>query len=168
MSGFEFVPPTLPPVERPMLREARVLGNVALEQRVHVMVGGVAVEFWREAAGAWSGGRITTVARGQELDEAWLAAARSVALEALRAAVAKQEGSPEQPSEIVRCPECGRLLCSSELAQQMARARITTILCAPVHVVHFDDRYALALRPDGSAAPIVDGDPEPGSDRDSR
>lgn len=142
------VPSQLTPAPRPSLSDAQVLGsNVAIEATVIVAVGAVGFSFRRDEAGDWTGGEAVTLGRGTELDEAWLTTARSVAVECLRAAIL-EHGGEEAPSETLQCPECGRLLCSTELPGPAEKRN--GVDCGPEHVVRFRYR-SLVFCPDGTS-----------------
>lgn len=146
-----FRPTQLDPVPRPELADARVDGDPTLEANVAVWVGGVAFAFWRAEDGVWTGGQARTAGFGHMVDERWLTAARGVAVEALRADVLRRGGlvpPDEQPVETIRCPECERLLCSTELVREVRRIRVD---CGPAHVVTFEDRRELVFPPNGPA-----------------
>ncbi len=139
----------LEPVPRPRLAEARVLGDLSAATAT-VVVGGLCVDFWKEGD-AWTGGRISCAGQvGVELDEGYLTAARSAALEALRAEIARVTGEGEDPVETLRCPDCAHLLVSAELAR--TTEAVVGVDCGPAHVVRFSDRRVLIIRPDTSAA----------------
>jgi hypothetical protein len=142
-----FRPTPIDPVPRPELSEARVFGDTSGD-RVEVAVGhAVTFAFTKLEDGAWTGGQATTLARGYELDERWLTAARGVAVEALRAEALRRGehvDSDEMPTETVRCPDCERLLCSPLLVREPRR---TGVECGPLHVVAFEDGARLLLGP---------------------
>lgn len=152
-------PTPLNPVPRPELSDATVDGDSVQDPRVSVLVGGVTFDFWRLEDGTWTGGQAVTGIAGYELDERWLPAARGVAVEALRADVLRRGAAPnsaEQPTEVVRCPECERLLCSPLLVRPDVRR--TGVDCGPAHVVRFEDRRELVFPPNAPAewAPAQD------------
>lgn len=143
---MRFVPRQLHPVARPTLDQARVLGDVGIEARLTVSVGAVGFMFERNGED-WTGGEAITLGRGTEVDELWLTAARSVAVEALkREMVAAGE---DEPTEVIQCLECGRLLCSAELVGAPARRGMD---CGPAHVLRFEGGKELVFNPDGTAA----------------
>lgn len=153
---MRFSESVLPPVERPVLAHAKVVGDPLLERQVFVAVGHVAFRFWR-ADGHWTGGEAVTVGRGTLIDEGWLTAARGVAVQALNteiAGVATDRGD-FVPTETIRCESCGRLMTSSLLVFAESPRRKDGLSCGPVHVVTYENGRAIALRPDGSSVWIT-------------
>lgn len=142
-----FRPTPLDPVPRPAIADAEVVGNVAVDRSVLVLVGGVTFLFWRVEDGAWTGGRAQTAERGHEIDERWITAARGVAAEALRRSILHAGGEGEVPSETIRCPECERLLCSSVLVDF---GRVVAVDCGPEHVARTANGRELVFHTDGS------------------
>jgi hypothetical protein len=141
-----FRPTPIEPVKRPTLHDAKTIGNPTKDGDLLVVIGGVAFAFWRLPSGDWTGGKASTMGRGWELDERWLTAARGVAAEALRGAIMAAGEPGEAPSEIVRCPECERILSSSALVRE---AVVVSITCGPAHVVAFSDGFEVIFEPRG-------------------
>lgn len=139
----------LPSLPRPQLADACVLGDVQLEASLIVKVGNYfGFEFERDGED-WTNGRALTIGRGGEVDEAWLTAARTVAVEALRKELAKAGGPAFAAADTIQCEECGKLLCSTELADT---PRWDSVICGPAHVVFFpNSENVLVFRPDGTA-----------------
>lgn len=142
---MDYRPSRLEPVPRPSLNDASFVGNVEVHPRVYVVLNGLVFTFWR-VGDSWTGGSAITSGRGQPLDEAWIVAARSVAVALLQKELLKHGGT-DLPVINVRCPECQRLLSSSELANG---DRIVGVDCGPSHIVAVADGRALVFHPDGS------------------
>lgn len=130
------------PVPLPRAGDATVLGSSGDTARV--VVGPVVFVFER-VDNAWVGdGAATTSSAGLPLDERYLTVARAVAFDALSRAGRGEDALPET----LRCPECGRVLASPELASMHARSAVNEVECGPVHIIRFANRYALAIGPD--------------------
>lgn len=147
---MRFVSRALTPVPRPELADARVLAhNVTLDAELFVSVGAMGFRFARNEDGDFEGGEAVTIGRGSEVDEAWLTAARLVAIEALRHALREAGGEDDGPAtETIRCDGCGKLLCSAELVPFSGKAK--TVECGPEHVVTAPGMVALTFESDGS------------------
>jgi hypothetical protein len=145
---MNYLPRPLQPLPRPQIADAVVHGNVALDRSLHITIGCVGFMFERDGED-WTGGDAVTVGRGTAIDEAWLTAARTVAVEALRKEI-RSAGGAEVASDTIRCEDCGRLLCSTLLAD--APTRDAEVMCGPIHVIGLQDGRTLTFRPDGSSA----------------
>ena len=145
---MNFQPKQLHPLPRPQIADAVVHGSVTLDKSLHVTIGCVGFMFERDGED-WTGGDAVTVGRGTEIDEGWLTAARTVAVEALRREI-RTAGGSEVESDTLRCEECGKLLCSTLLAN--APTRDAEVMCGPVHLVGLQDGRTLTFRSDGSSA----------------
>ncbi len=149
---IEFRPTQLQPVTRPQIADAHVLGDLLIERVVWVRIGAFVFRFWREEDGAWTGGEAAPAGRGGPVDEGWLTAARSVAVEAMKADLAARGEAVATPTETFRCALCNRIM-TSKLAVGL---RPAVEICGPVHIFSTGDGRALTVRPDGSSAWSVD------------
>ena len=139
------------PVPYPTLADAEV--DLALraeeESAAVVYFGAVIFEFTRAAPGEpWTGGAASTRLAGYPIDEAYLKAARSQAVEALRRELALRGEGADEP-DTVRCTGCKRIIASFEIRK--AGSPVALVECGPVHAVVFRDGKALDVAPDGSA-----------------
>jgi hypothetical protein len=144
-----YVPRDRKPVAPPRPADVRVLGDVGLEASLTVSVGAVGFLFERvPETEDWTGGEALTLGRGTELDEAWLAAARKLAIDALKREMTASDESGEV-FETVRCPECDRVLSAPQLDEA---GKLRRIECGPAHELRFERGQTLVVNPDGTAA----------------
>jgi hypothetical protein len=115
---------------------------VRTEASAQVLVGGVAFLFRRREDGDWEGDETVAAVRGYALTPRWLVAAEAVAREVFADALAQQPGG--EAADTVTCPECGRVLCSSEIAAAPTDQR-TGVRCGPEHLIHYRDGRALVV-----------------------
>ena len=130
--------PNLPP---PTLSDCKVVGAPS-SGAVTVLVGsGVSFGFTREGDGeeeVWVGGEALTASRGIAVSEAYLRAARDLAVEALRRTLTGEEGA----DDTVRCDECSRLLCHAQLK---GAGTVKRVWCGPEHTVSFASGRSITL-----------------------
>lgn len=146
---MRFVEREREPVAPPRAADARVLGDVGIEAALTVSVGAVGFLFARVPDSEdWTGGAAVTLGRGTEFDEAWISAARAIAIAALKREMSASDESGET-FETVRCSECGRVLSAPQLDET---GKLSRIECGPAHTLRFQRGPALVIAPDGKAS----------------
>lgn len=133
------------PVPLPNAADLMVLGDLAVEGRVQVLVGGAVVfAYERGEDGDWRRAGAFTAARGHALDARWLGNAQALADRALRGEIEKG-GGDEQVADTYPCPECGKILCSPAIVRL---GRVLEVECGVEHVLR-SERRACVLHPTG-------------------
>ncbi|HEY4278377.1 MAG TPA: hypothetical protein VGM91_09170 [Conexibacter sp.] len=143
---------TIPATARPRDRDAEVLRDETAH--VDIAVGGIYFCF-TDASDGWNGAsRPVTLEPGFPLTDRWLEEARNLACARLERLLAVRDGAVvSPPTEILRCPECQRLLTGSG-PDGLTLARDVDIFdggidCGSFHVVRYRDGVEIAVHAGG-------------------
>lgn len=134
----------LEPNPLPIATEAKVEPHADDPDHIDVVVRGFRFCFRNMGAGQWRGNpaQVLPEAVGIRFDDAWLAAARRLAGQALAAHIRKAPLRVEAAP--IECPECGARLYGDGL-----EGDATMVFCGPDHAVEFADGRRATIAPGG-------------------